>query len=333
MKGQLVFFDGTKCEGESFGYERGVAGELAFSTGMTGYPESITDPSYKGQILTLSYPLIGNYGVPSPQLGGWESEKIQISALIVSRYINTPSHFQSTTTLSQWLIKEHIPALEIIDTRFIVKKIRDEGAALAKIEFGEPVAFVDPNKTNLVEQVSTKKGVRYGSVKAKKTIVLIDCGVKQNIIRELVMRNVQVIRVPWDYDFIQEGIACDGVLISNGPGDPKMVQKTIETVKKVIAQKMPLLGICLGNQIVALASGETPINFPSGIEDKTNPVHWWGAKHVTSPLKIMGMPSVQFPRDLNHGLSIVTIKQMKELFIRLCLLCPFNFIQKQHPGQ
>ncbi len=251
MNGRLIFQDGTILEGMSFGYESSVAGEIAFSTSMMGYPESLTDPSYKGQILILSYPLIGSYGVPKRV--AWESEKIQVSGLIVSQYINTPSHFQSDLSLSDWLKKEHIPALEIIDTRFIVKKIRDEGAALTKIEFSEKIDFEDPNKINLVAQVSIDHVKIQGN--GKKRIVLIDCGVKENIIRELLKRDTTIIQVPWNYDFLEAGIKCDGVLISNGPGDPKMVDKTIEIVKKAVAKKIPLLGICLGNQILALATG------------------------------------------------------------------------------
>lgn len=274
MKGYLIFSDGTKLAGESFGYEEGRAGEIAFSTSMMGYPESLTDPSYCGQILTLSYPLVGNYGVPDKKY--WESGKIQVSGLIVSQYIDTPSHFQSTMTLSEWLKREKVPALQITDTRFIVKKIRDEGASLVKIEFDKKVEFIDPNKENLVATVSTSQVATYG--KGKKTIVLIDCGVKENIIRELVKRNVKVIRVPWDYDFIEKGIQCDGVLVSNGPGDPKMADKTIEIVKKVLAKKIPIFGICLGNQILALAAGGDTYKLPFGHRGQNQPVELVGTK-------------------------------------------------------
>ena len=250
MKGHLTFQDGTTITGESFGFETPVAGEIAFSTSMMGYPESLTDPSYKGQILTFSYPLIGSYGVSDRT--NWESNKIQISGLIVSQYIEKPSHFQSQMSLAEWLKKEKIPALEIPDTRFIVKKIRDEGASLVKIEFDKKIAFTDPNKLNLVAQVSTPQVRVWG--KGDKTIILIDCGVKMNIIRELVKRGVKVVQVPWDFDFIQEGMTCDGILISNGPGDPKMVPETIAIVKKAMGKKIPIFGICLGNQILALAS-------------------------------------------------------------------------------
>lgn len=281
MNGRLIFSDGTTCDGVSFGYEKGVAGEIAFSTSMMGYPESLTDPSYKGQILTLSYPLVGNYGVPKSEL--WESDRIQVSGLIVSHYSEYPSHHQSTMSLSTWLKREKIPALAIPDTRFIVKKIRDEGAALVRIEFDVKMEFVDPNRQNLVEMVSTKKMQIYeptnpgGSQGQRKRIVLIDCGVKENIIRELLKRNVTVIRVPWDYDFIAEGIDYDGILVSNGPGDPKMVGKTIEIVKKALKIKKPLFGICLGNQILALASGGDTYKLPFGHRGQNQPCELVGS--------------------------------------------------------
>ena len=274
MQAKLTFSDGTTIEGNSFGYEKSIAGEIAFSTSMMGYPESLTDPSYKGQILTLSYPLIGSYGVPEKKY--WESGKIQVSGLIVSQYINTPSHFQSSQSLEDWLKKEKIPALEISDTRFIVKKIRDEGAALVKIEFDEKIEFVDPNKENLVAQVATAAVATYG--KGGKTVVLIDCGVKENIIRELVKRNVKVIRVPWNYDFIEKGVTCDGILISNGPGDPKMADKTIEIVKKAMQRKIPIFGICLGNQILALAAGGDTYKLRFGHRGQNQPCELVGSK-------------------------------------------------------
>lgn len=287
MNGRLIFEDGTVFEGESFGYEKSIAGEIAFSTSMVGYPESLTDPSFKGQILTLSYPLIGNYGVSKRDT--WESAKIQVSGLIVSRYIDTPSHFQSTMSLSDWLKKEKIPALEIPDTRFIVKKIRMGGAALVKIEFEKKVDFIDPNKRNLVAEVSTESVVVHkpkfvrsaqNSIASKrdKTVVLIDCGVKENIIRELTKRGITVIQVPWNYDFMETGIRFDGVLISNGPGDPKMVSSTIEIVKKVLAKKIPTLGICLGNQIMALASGGNTYKLPFGHRSQNQPCSLVGSK-------------------------------------------------------
>jgi carbamoyl-phosphate synthase small subunit len=204
-------------------------------------------------------------------------------------------------SLSEWLKTEHVPALEIPDTRLIVKKIRDEGAALVKIEFEKTIAFADPNKENLVAHVSTATVVRHG--KGKKTIILIDCGVKENIIRELVKRNVSVLQVPWDYDFIEAGVKCDGVLVSNGPGDPKMAGKTIEIVKKALAKKIPIFGICLGNQILALASGGDTYKLPFGHRGQNQPCELVGTQKC-------------FITTQNHGFAIGKIPQgFKEWFI------------------
>ena len=251
MTGKLILEDGSSFEGKSFGKELGMAGEVVFSTGMTGYPESLTDPSYKGQILILTYPLIGNYGVPDKKY--WESEGIKISGLIVSNYIDTPSHFQNQMTLAQWLKKENIPGLEITDTRFLTQKIRVKGTMLGKITFNKNINFYDPNKENLVAKVSTRKIVKQGD--GKKTILLIDCGAKQNIETCLLKRGLTVITVPWDFDPTTAKIKFDAIVISNGPGDPKKADLTILNIKKALQKRIPILGVCLGNQILALAAG------------------------------------------------------------------------------
>lgn len=253
--GKLILEDGSVFEGESFGANKEIAGEVVFSTGMTGYPESLTDPSYKGQILILTYPPIGNYGVPDKKY--WESDGIKVSGLIVSNYIDTPSHFQSKMTLSQWLKKENIPALEIIDTRFLTQKIRVKGTMLGKIVFKKNIKFYNPDKDNLVAQVSTKEilDLKPPSKIKTKTILLIDCGTKGNIARCLTKRGVRVIVVPWDFDPTTSKINFDAVVVSNGPGDPKKADKTILNIKKTLSKKIPVLGVCLGNQLLALAAG------------------------------------------------------------------------------
>lgn len=270
MNSQLILKDGTKLEGPSFGYEKSVAGEVVFSTGMVGYPESLTDPSYNGQILVMAYPLIGNYGVPDRKY--WESDGIKVSGLIVSTYNETPSHFQSKMTLADWLKKEKIPALEIKDTRFLTKKLREQGAMLGKIIINNDVNFYDPNIDNVVDQVSTKKVTIEGT--GQKTIVLVDCGLKQNIKRCLLQRNMKVITVPWDYDpFVSTPrVELDGIIISNGPGDPKMATSTINTVKKALDAKIPVFGICLGNQILALAAGGDTYKLKYGHRSQNQPV-------------------------------------------------------------
>lgn len=268
MKAILTLEDGTKLEGNSFGYERSLAGEVVFSTGMMGYPESLTDPSYEGQILVATYPLVGNYGVPPQKM--WESDRIHASALVVSTYNETPSHFQSERTLSQWLRDEKIPALEVKDTRFLARKIRDQGAMLGTISFNdEKVDFHDPNKDHLVDRVSTSQVVEMGN--GKKTIILFDCGVKNNTPKSLVKRGVKVVKVPWDFDPFGSEIKFDALFISNGPGDPKMATKTIEIVKKGLKEKIPIFGICLGNQILALAAGGDTYKLKFGHRSQNQP--------------------------------------------------------------
>lgn len=252
MTGSLIFQDGTAITGKSFGKPVSVAGEIVFATGMVGYPESLTDPSYAGQVLVLTYPLAGNYGVPHEKY--WESPRIQVAGLVVSNYIDTPSHHQSQMTLGLWLKGEGVPALEIKDTRFLAQKIRNHGAPLGKIVFsGSDLPFHDPNSRNLVAEVSISRAKKQG--KGKKTMVLVDCGAKRNITRSLLSRGARVITVPWNYDIFGKRLRFDGLLISNGPGDPKMASKTIETVKAALAKNIPILGICLGNQLLALAAG------------------------------------------------------------------------------
>jgi carbamoyl-phosphate synthase small subunit len=253
MVGKLIFKDGTKILGKSFGANNAVAGEVVFATGMMGYPESLTDPSYKGQILVLTYPLIGNYGIPDKKF--WESERIMVSGLIVSTYNDSPSHFQSKRTLAQWFKDENVPLLEIKDTRFLTQKIRENGTMLGKIVFKKDIPYFDPNKENLVDKVSIKEPIFLDN-KGLKTVLLIDCGVKNNIQKLLIKRKVNIITVPWDFDPFEKNFKkFDGILISNGPGDPKVVKKTIKTIKKAMRKKIPTMGICLGNQILALAAG------------------------------------------------------------------------------
>ena len=274
MKAKLILKDGSTFEGESFGYEQPRSGELVFSTGMVGYPESLTDPSYEGQILVATYPIIGSYGVPDKKF--WESDRIHVSGLVVSQYIDTPSHFISKMTLGDWLRQEKVPGLVITDTRYLTKKLRDEGAQLAKIVFEKDIDFVDPNLVNLASVVSVKKPIAEGT--GKKTVVLIDCGVKRNITRSLLDRSVKVITVPWDYDIFTLNEKIDGVVISNGPGDPKMCDVTIETTKKIMTKKIPILGICLGNQILALAAGGDTYKMKFGHRGQNQPCIMVGTK-------------------------------------------------------
>ena len=247
---KLILENGMEFDAQSFGGAQSSSGEVVFSTGMMGYPESLTDPSYRGQILVLTYPLIGNYGVPTHKF--WEADKIMVSGLIVSDYIDTPSHFQSENTLSKWFKNENVPLIQIKDTRLLTQIIREKGTMLGKIIFDKDINFYDPNTQNLVSQVSTNEVSVDGA--GKKRIVLIDCGAKRNIQRALIERGVSVITVPWDMDPFDVG-EFDAVVISNGPGDPKFCDATIKNIKKLMDKKIPILGICLGHQLLSLAAG------------------------------------------------------------------------------
>ncbi|WP_299577943.1 glutamine-hydrolyzing carbamoyl-phosphate synthase small subunit [uncultured Sunxiuqinia sp.] len=273
-KVSLVLEDGTRFEGKSFGYEQSIAGEVVFYTAMTGYPESLTDPSYTGQILVSTYPMIGNYGVPTDLSdegvhAHYESHKMHISGLIISDYSSEYSHWNASKSLGDWLKESKVPGLYGIDTRALTKVLRVKGSMLGKIEFEEePIDFYDPNKENLVAVASIEKKEVYGNGEHK--VVLIDCGVKNNIIRCLLQRNTTVIRVPWDYDFSEEEF--DGVFISNGPGDPARCDKTVETIKKVMATEKPIMGICLGNQLLARAAGADTYKLKFGHRSHNQPV-------------------------------------------------------------
>lgn len=271
--GKLIFKAGSGIPPQAgffFGFEGSAAGEVVFNTGMVGYPESLTDPSYAGQILILTYPIIGNYGVPNKKF--WESDRIQVKGLIVNQYIDTPSHWQSRQSLGEWLKSEKIPALMVDDTRRLTQKIRETGTILGKIEFEEKIDWFNPDEHNLVAEVSTKKSYVVGA--GNKTVALIDCGAKQNIIRSLASRGVKVKVVPWD----QLPVECDGVVISNGPGDPKQAKATIVNVKKLLKKNMPILGICLGNQILALAGGGDTYKLPFGHRGQNQPCRLAGTK-------------------------------------------------------
>src|SRR6056297_1957796 len=244
---KLILEDGTVFKGKSFGSEKPVAGEVVFYTAMIGYPESLTDPSYTGQILVSTYPMIGNYGVPHGHKENgihkyYESNKMHISGLVISDYSFEFSHWNAEKSLSDWLKEYNVPGLFDIDTRALTKILRDKGSMLGKIEFeGEETEFYDPNKENLVARVSCAEREVYGD--GEKRVVLIDCGVKNNIIRCLLKRGTTVIRVPWNYDFSNENF--DSVFISNGPGDPAMCDATVNHLKKLLDGEKPIMGICL----------------------------------------------------------------------------------------
>ncbi|KAK7113318.1 hypothetical protein V1264_012626 [Littorina saxatilis] len=277
-RARLVLQDGHSFPGYSFGYEGSSAGEVVFNTGLVGYPEALTDPSYRGQILNFTYPIIGSYGVPDTTatdefglLRYVESERIHVSGLIVQDYCSQPSHWNSVKSLSEWLKADQVPALYGIDTRMITKMIRDQGTVLGKIEFDDqPIQFEDPNLRNLMAEISTQEVQYYGKGN-KHRVVVVDCGIKHNIIRSLLKHNIEVKLVPWDYNFTEE--AYDGLFVSNGPGDPTLAQVTIDHIKKVMeTREEPLFGICMGNQLTALAAGARSYKLPLGNRGHNQPV-------------------------------------------------------------
>jgi carbamoyl-phosphate synthase small subunit len=292
---KLTLEDGTVFQGKSFGSEKPVAGEVVFYTAMTGYPESLTDPSYTGQILVSTYPMIGNYGVPFGETDEgihkfFESHKLHISGLIIADYSFEFSHWNAEKSLSDWLNEYNIPGIFDVDTRALTKILREKGSMLGKIEFeGEHVDFYDPNKENLVARVSCTQREVYGN--GGHRVVLIDCGVKNNIIRCLLKRGTTVIRVPWNYDFSAEDY--DGVFISNGPGDPAMCTETVQNIQKIMDDDKPVMGICLGNQLLARAAGADTYKLKYGHRSHNQPVLLQGTDkcYITSQ---------------NHGYAVAT---------------------------
>jgi carbamoyl-phosphate synthase small subunit len=296
----LTLEDGTIFTGKSFGSETAVAGEVVFYTAMTGYPESLTDPSYTGQILVSTFPMIGNYGVPfNKQENGihkfYESHKMHISGLIISDYSFEFSHWNAEKSLSDWLKEYNVPGLFDIDTRALTKILREKGSMLGKIEFGKEIEFYNPNKENLVARVSCNEKEVYGEGEHK--VVLIDCGVKNNIIRCLIDRNASVIRVPWDYDFTNE--EYDAVFISNGPGDPAMCDVTVGHIKSAIAAEKPIMGICLGNQLLARAAGAETYKLKYGHRSHNQPVLLEGTNkcYITSQNHGFAVETESLPKD------------------------------------
>ena len=324
----LILDDGSRFSGKSFGYEKPVAGEVVFNTAMTGYPESLTDPSYAGQLMTLTYPLVGNYGVPpfTIEPNGlatfMESEKIHAEAIIVSDYSSEYSHWNAVESLGDWLKREKVPGITGIDTRELTKILREHGVMMGRIVFNdEIVGEIDNGQlpmdnyaaVNYVDRVSCKEIISYlpdGTSRSfpltmpvaqlncqlstfncqLKKVVLVDCGVKTNIIRCLLERGVEVISVPWDYDF--NGLEFDGLFISNGPGDPDTCDAAVQNIRKAMAnEKLPIFGICMGNQLLSKAGGAKIYKLKYGHRSHNQPVRMVGTERC-------------FITSQNHGYAV-----------------------------
>lgn len=289
MKGKisnarLILEDGSEFLGQCHGHEASVAGEVVFTTGMMGYPQSLTDPSFKGQILVATYPFIGNYGVPGPELGPdgisrhFESDQVQVTALVVAEYCEEASHYQSQRNLGAWLKSERVPLLSGIDTRALTERLRARGVMRGKIlvEGRADVEMDSGDIANSVDLVSVKEPKVYTPVKVDRArigeglrVCLVDYGVKNNILRCFLARGVTVIQVPWDHNL--RGLEWDGLFLSNGPGDPKALGKSVEHVRWALEGDRPIFGICMGNHVIGLASGGDTYKLPFGHRSQNQP--------------------------------------------------------------
>ena len=311
---KLILSDGTIFCGWSFGYEGETVGEVVFNTAMTGYPESLTDPSYAGQILVTTFPLIGNYGVPDTGIGEdglplfMESDRIHPKAIVVADYSEQYSHWNAKESLASWLKREKVPGISGIDTRRLTKVLREHGVMMGRVVIEgagmeSQQTEQDYGSVNWVEKVSCKEVITYNEG-AGKRVVLVDCGVKANIIRCLIRRGMEVIRVPWDYDFNQ--LEFDGLFLANGPGDPEQCEVTVSHIRKFLeteSQKSsngeivkssnirPCMGICLGNQLLARAAGAKTYKLKYGHRSHNQPVREVGTNRC-------------FITSQNHGYAV-----------------------------
>ncbi len=286
--GKLILSDGTILNGEGFGYSTRVFGELVFNTGMVGYTETLSDPSYSGQILTLTYPLIGNYGVPDPSIKDsdgiskfFESDRIQSRGLVVHDLSMMASHWNMSMTLDEWLNKENVPGISGIDTRALTKKLRTSGVMMAALVVSSKeiddeeikkqlTSTQDYNSEKFMDMVSTKEEQVFGN--EKQTVVVIDTGVKNAIIRNIRNLGYKVVKVPWNTP-IEKILSHKpkGVVISNGPGDPQNCPETIAAAKSLIDKNIPTLGICLGAQIIGLAGNADTYKLKYGHRGQNKP--------------------------------------------------------------
>ena len=316
----LLLDNGTTFHGTSFGYEVPVAGEVVFNTAMMGYPESLTDPSYAGQLMVLTYPLVGNYGVPpfTQEENGlstfMESERIHARAIIVSDYSSEYSHWNAKESLAEWLKREKIPGITGIDTRELTKVLREHGVMMGKILFDDQpdnIPTANYEGVNFVAQVSCKEVIRYKAITenphSPKKVLLVDCGVKENIIRCLLRRGVELIRVPWDYDF--NDMDFDGLFLANGPGDPDTCEITVQHIRKFLQhpQVRPCMGICMGNQLLSKAAGARIYKLKYGHRSHNQPVRMVGTNRC-------------FITSQNHGYAVDAStlgKDWEPLFINM----------------
>jgi carbamoyl-phosphate synthase small subunit len=278
----LTLKDGTQITGKAFGAFKESEGEVVFTTGMVGYPESLTDPSFKDQILVITFPLVGNYGVPAEELDEegiskfFESNRMHIKGLIVSDYSEVYSHWKAAKSLSDWMREYDVPGITGVDTRALTQLLREKGSQPGKIHptDTEPSKeFYDPNTVNLVARVSPTEIHEYG--KGRKHVAVVDCGVKNNTLRSFLSRGLKITRFPWNSNPFRyeeaKGLKFDGVFFSNGPGDPENMPETVEIMKECFERKIPTFGICLGTQIMGLAAGARTYKLKYGHRGQNQP--------------------------------------------------------------
>ncbi|KAL0264682.1 Multifunctional pyrimidine synthesis protein CAD [Diplodia seriata] len=326
--------NGPIYSGKSFGAKKNISGEAVFTTSLVGYPESMSDPSYRGQILVFTQPLIGNYGVPSSVrdefglLRYFESPNIQAAGIIVADVAEQHSHWTAVESLAEWCQREGVPAISGVDTRAIVTYLREQGSSLARISIGEEYdadedeAYIDPEGINLVRRVSTKQPFHVSSHLGDMHVALIDCGVKENILRSLVSRGASVTCFPYNYPIHKIAHHFDGVFISNGPGDPTHCQDTVYHLRKLMeTSQVPIMGICMGHQLLALATGARTIKMKYGNRAHNIPALdlTTGKCHITSQ---------------NHGYAVDTgslSSEWKEFFVNLNDSSNEGIIHKSRP--
>ncbi|KAK2742418.1 Multifunctional pyrimidine synthesis protein CAD [Onygenales sp. PD_40] len=304
--------DGPVFHGKSFGAKSNISGEAVFTTSLVGYPESLSDPSYRGQILVFTQPLIGNYGVPSAErdenglLKYFESPSLQAVGVVVADVAERYSHWTAVESLGEWCAREGVPAISGVDTREIVTYLREQGSSLARITIGEEYdadqdeAFIDPEQINLVRKVSTKAPFHVSPGNSNAHVAVIDCGVKENILRSLVNRGASVTVFPFDYPIHKVAHHFDGVFISNGPGDPTHCQDTVFNLRKLMeSSQVPIMGICLGHQLLALAAGGRTVKLKYGNRAHNIPALdlTTGRCHITSQNHGYAVDASTLPSD------------------------------------
>jgi len=342
LEAALVLEDGSVWRGRGFGGRGRTTGEVVFNTGMTGYTQSLTDPSYRGQILCQTYPLIGNYGI-SPD--DFESGRPQVQGYIVAEACPMPSHRTSRESLPSWLEKHGLPGIQGIDTRALTKRLRLRGVMLGLLETSETAIDIpllqeaarqipDPNRRNLVREVAIPETMVYNP-KSTPTVVLLDCGAKESIVRSLTRRKVKVVRVPGDASYtevMKHGPA--GVVISNGPGDPKQCRETILTVKDLLGDKVPTFGICLGNQVLALAAGGSTYKLKFGHRSQNQPCLEEGTErcYITSQNHGYAVDSEKLPEGWRPWFTNANDRTNEGLLHRSGRFMGVQFHPEANPG-